>query len=214
MLCCHCTQHLVMWPQLAARKSGSGFFTNSGYLLSRKFDYHERRRERRCRLTNRVCKGGLAFWGQAQLLLTPRLPGICWRKGDGSWPGKPLVFTLTWVLGHNSRGPSPAEPSPCAPAGTPAWQGPTPVPEMLTHLKRRAEGNCADGSLRCRPPPVCYCLLRSCRSFQPTALCRVGPRRPPRAAGPWPSGTRRQLQHHSSRDVMQPASSVRSLSAG
>ena len=33
---------------------------------------------------------GLAFWGQAQLLLTPRLPGICWRKGDGSRPRKAL----------------------------------------------------------------------------------------------------------------------------
>lgn len=36
-------QHLVMWPQLAARKSGSGFFTDSDHLLSGKFDYHERR---------------------------------------------------------------------------------------------------------------------------------------------------------------------------
>ena len=43
MSCSHRTQHLVTWPQLAARKSGSGFFTDSGQLLSGKFDYHERR---------------------------------------------------------------------------------------------------------------------------------------------------------------------------
>ena len=36
-------QHLVMWSQLAARKFGSGFFPDSGHLLSRKFNYHERR---------------------------------------------------------------------------------------------------------------------------------------------------------------------------
>ena len=36
MSCSHRTQHLVTWPQLAARK-------DSGQLLSGKFDYHERR---------------------------------------------------------------------------------------------------------------------------------------------------------------------------
>lgn len=36
-------RHLVVWSQLAARKSGSGFFPDSGHLLSRKFNSHERR---------------------------------------------------------------------------------------------------------------------------------------------------------------------------
>lgn len=123
---------------------------------------------------------GLAFWGQAQLLLTPWLPGNCWRKGDGSWLGKALGLHTDLVLGHSSRGPSTGLAfSLCTSWHPQHGRGPTLSSEMLTHFLPRAEGNCADGSLRCRAPPgrfsTCCCLLGSCRSFQLTALCRVGP---------------------------------------
>ena len=116
-------------------------------------------------------------------------------------PGKPSAFTLTWVLGHSSHGPSLASSSPCAPAGTPAWQGSSSVPEMLTHFLRRAEGNCADRALRCHTPPawlsVCFCSLRRCDAVQQQPCAEWG-QTAPRVACPRPSGAHRQLQHRSS----------------
>ena len=97
--------------------------------------------------------------------------------------GKPSVFTLTWVLGHSSHGLSTGLAfSLCTSWHTQHGRGPCLSSEMLTHFLPRAEGNCTDGSLRCRAPPgrfsTCCCLLGSCRSFHLPALCRVGPGTP------------------------------------
>lgn len=153
-------------------------------------------------MTDRVCKG--EDWHSGDRLSFSRLLGCLAFAGGRVMdlgPGKPSAFTLTWVLGHSSHGPSPASSSPCAPAGTPAWQGSSSVPEMLTHFLRRAEGNCADRALRCHTPPawlsVCFCSLRRCDAVQQQPCAEWG-QTALRVACPRPSGAHRQLQHRSS----------------